>query len=216
MRLKWFDTYQNRTQALVSLGKLGYRHDLIAQAVIDYQNMILACDRAQQPLRWAGVMFHLGEAFLFLAHPETTMEKLDRSLSAFDQALESFTRNEDPTMWAVIQHKLGYLWLQKGQISQNAKNAEMAINACRQALMVRTENRVLVDYAETQANLAQAFWLSGILTANSQFLLEAQQAFEKALSSFKKLNLPRDVTQTSQMYNSLNRAISDNETSLMR
>ncbi|MGB5771503.1 MAG: tetratricopeptide repeat protein, partial [Crocosphaera sp.] len=81
---------------------------------------------------------------------------MELAITAYNCALEVYTREAFPVQWATTQNNLGAAY--RGRIKEDkAENLELAITAYNCALEVYTREAFPVDWARTQNNLGNAY-----------------------------------------------------------
>lgn len=112
------------------------------------------------------------------------IENLLTAISAYEAALQVYTRSNFPEQWAIVQNNQGiaYYSLQDGDacggLRLRALNLEQAISCYQNALQVRTQTDFPENWAETQNNLGNAYSerISGSREENLDLAISAYQA----------------------------------------
>ncbi|NMQ21166.1 tetratricopeptide repeat protein, partial [Candidatus Competibacter phosphatis] len=81
---------------------------------------------------------------------------LELAITAYQQALQVFTREAFPKQWAAMQNDLANAYSQRIR-GERAENLEQALAAFQLVLQVDTREAFPVDWAMTQHNLANAY-----------------------------------------------------------
>ena len=93
-----------------------------------------------------GLQFSTGER-------ESSTERLEQAVAAYNAALQERTRERVPLNWATTQNNLGNALLALGERESSTERLKQAVAAYRAALQERTHERVPFDWAMTQNNL---------------------------------------------------------------
>ncbi len=122
------------------------------------------------------------------------MLNLELGITAYEQALQVFTRTAYSQEWAAIQNNLAAAYSNRIR-GERADNLEREILVYEQVLQVRTRDAFPVDWARTQNNLATAY--SGRIRGQRADNLErAISAFELSLQVYTRDGFPEDWAMT--------------------
>ncbi len=121
---------------------------------------------------------------------------LDKSVTAFREALKEWTRERVPHDWAITQNNLGAALTSLGERESGTARLEEAVTAFREALKERTRERVPLDWATTQNNLGNALTSLGEREGGTARLEEAVTAFREALKEYTRERVPLNWAMT--------------------
>ncbi|MBF34331.1 MAG: hypothetical protein CME94_08955 [Hyphomonadaceae bacterium] len=121
-------------------------------------------------------------------------KSLDRSVSAYREALKEWTRDRVPLNWATTQNNLGNALATLGERGDEQALKD-AITAYRDALKEYTRDRVPLDWATTQNNLGNALRVLGE-RGDEQALKDAITAYRDALKEKTRDRVPLDWAMT--------------------
>ena len=133
MPLQWAATQNNLGNALQNLGEREDGTERLEQAVTAYNAALEVRTREQVPLDWAMTQNNLGAALATLGGAQSCRnpknrkqnnlgaalatlgaredgtERLEQAVTAYNAALEVYTREQVPLQWAATQNNLGKL-----------------------------------------------------------------------------------------------------------
>ena len=126
-------------------------------------------------------------AFLFVEFGDSVwrfplgnrMLNLELSITAYELALQVYTRDAFPENWAMTQNNLGIAYADRIR-GERADNLEEAITASKLALQVYTREAFPEEWADTQHNLGNAY-AKRILEDRADNLEQAITAYQLAL-----------------------------------
>ena len=133
----------------------------------------------------------LGEALFRLNFESGDIEMLKHAISAFQSALQVYTRTKTPMRWAEAMNNLAQVTQVLGEQLKSAEALEKATQACRVVLEVRTKSKTPVLWAATQNNLGSALFLLGKMTKNLDHLQGAAEAFSLASSLYQSRGMDK-------------------------
>jgi tetratricopeptide (TPR) repeat protein len=131
------------------------------------------------------------------------MLNLELSITAYELALQIYTREAFSHDWAAAQNNLGNAYRNRIR-GERAENLEKAIAAYELALQVYTREAFPDDWVMTQGNLAVAFMQRASMTDNTIDLDAAIALFQAALK-FSTPNSPAFISQQYTLGNALSR-----------
>ncbi|MGF1576401.1 MAG: tetratricopeptide repeat protein, partial [Cyanophyceae cyanobacterium] len=112
-------------------------------------------ERDTFPENWAGTQNNLGNAYGDRIHGDRA-ENIERSIAAYELALQVHTREAFPENWARTQNNLGNAYSVRIR-GDRAENIEQAIAAYELALQIYTRDAYPEDWARSTQNLGTAY-----------------------------------------------------------
>ncbi|AOX00125.1 hypothetical protein BJP34_12305 [Moorena producens PAL-8-15-08-1] len=131
-------------------------------------------------------------------------DNLEPAITAYQRALEVYTRQAFPQQWATIQHNLGNAYSDRIR-GEKADNLEAAITAYQAALQVYTLEAFPEDWAMTQNSLGNAY-RERIREEKAGNLEAAINSYQRALEVYTREAFPQ---QWAQIQNNLGNAYSN-------
>lgn len=176
---------------LEDLGREFGDNPALEQAIDLYENTIRAlAPRIERPDEWATTQNNLGNALGVLGQRQRGTWMLERSITAFENALSERSRDRVPLDWAATLNNLGTALRLLGEHRKGPRTLEQAVAAYRSALAERTRERVPQDWAMTQNNLGAALQKLGERQDDPRILDEAVAAYENALREWTRERMP--------------------------
>lgn len=176
----------------------------------DVYNLILKrSTKLVDPALWAAAQINLGSALAMIGS-RLGIEKLGAAVTAFERALEVYSRETFPLDWALTQNNLGNVLQMLGnrlEPKEGITKLKAAINVYNAALEVRTRESLPLDWATTQHNLAAAFLELGARLHGHEGIESVEAAvasFECSLAVRSHKLLPLDWAMT---HNNLGNAL---------
>ena len=123
-------------------------------------------------------------------------DNLERSIHAYEQALQVRTREDFPVDWAKTQNNLANALRQRIR-GDRSDNLVRSIHACEQALQICTRENFPSQWATLQDNLANAL-SERILGDRADNLERSIHAYEQALQIYTREDLPVDWARVQQ------------------
>ncbi len=180
-----------QASVLEDLGREFMDIEALEAAVDLYENTILSLiSQDEQPDDWALIQDKLGKSLGILGQRQRGTRMLERSISAFENALTQHDRERAPFDWASTQNALGNAL---GVLSQRQHDEEMldkSIAAFEGALEIRTSESVPEDWATTQNNLAAVLLTQGQQKKDAKILKRAVEAYKAVLTVWTRERLP--------------------------
>ncbi len=121
-------------------------------------------------------------------------DNLEQSISAYEQALQVYTRDAFPEDWAMTQSNLA-LACWKRIRGERADNLEQSITASKMALQIYTRDTFPEHWARIQNNLAIAY-RNRIRGERADNLEQSISAYEQALQVYTCDAFPEDWART--------------------
>ncbi|MCG9884536.1 MAG: CHAT domain-containing protein, partial [Cyanobacteria bacterium] len=121
-------------------------------------------------------------------------ENLEQAITAYQRALEVYTRKAFPENWATTQNNLANAYRNRIR-GEQGENLEQAITASEQALEVHTREAFPENWAMHQNNLANAYG-DRIRGERAENLEQAITAYERALEVRTRESFPKDWAMT--------------------
>jgi CHAT domain-containing protein len=112
---------------------------------------------------------------------------IELGISAYNQALQVYTRDAFPQQWITIQNNLAVAYRNRIQ-GDRVKNLERAIDACIQALQVATRDTFPEQWAMLQSSLANIY--NNYPYDRVENLERAISAYEQALQIYTRDTFP--------------------------
>ena len=151
------------------------------EAVVKRIGNLLASSTITASERRAALHVAHGAVLLTLGAREDGTERLEQAVTAYNAALEVYTRERVPLDWAVTQNNLGAVLWTLGEREDGTERLEQAVTAFTAALEVRTRQQVPLQWAATQNNLGAVLWTLGEREDGTERLEQAVTAFTAAL-----------------------------------
>ena len=223
MPLQWAATQNNLGNALQNLGEREDGTERLEQAVTAYNAALEVRTREQVPLDWAMTQNNLGAALATLGGAQSCRnpknrkqnnlgaalatlgaredgtERLEQAVTAYNAALEVYTREQVPLQWAATQNNLGNALQNLGEREDGTERLEQAVTAYNAALEVRTREQVPLQWANTQHNLGNALVFLGNRESRTGSLELAANAYRAALEVFTPEHMNWTTTQRKLM-----------------
>ena len=140
--------------------------------------------------RRASLHLALGNALQTLGERKSGPDSLERAVTAYEAALQVYTRERVPLQWAATQNNLGTALAVLGERESGPDRLEQAVAAYKAALQERTRARVPLDWAMTQNNLGAALLALGERENDPARLEQAVVAYEAALQELTRERVP--------------------------
>ena len=166
------------------------------EAVVKRIGNLLASSTITAPERRAALHVAHGNALQTLGEREDGTERLEQAVTAYNAALEVYTRERVPLDWAVTQNNLGAALQTLGEREDGTERLEQAVTAYNAALEVRTRERVPLQWAATQNNLGAALATLGEREDGTERLEQAITASTAALEVRTRQQVPLDWAMT--------------------
>jgi tetratricopeptide (TPR) repeat protein len=198
LEVTWQWQYQiERASILEDLGREFGDNAALAQAIELYETTLLAlAPRTERPDDWATVQNSLGNALGMLGQRQRGTWMLERSITAFENALSERSRERVPLDWAATQNNLGNTLGILAQRQGDTEMLEKAIEAFERALEVRTQAQTPQDWATTQNNLGAALLTVGQRKKDTKILKKAVGAYKNVLQEWTRERVPLDWAMT--------------------
>jgi tetratricopeptide (TPR) repeat protein len=156
----------------------------------------ISCDEASTEDEHGAALNDLGSAQTTLGDRESSTERLEQAVAAFENALLERTRERAPLQWAMTQMNLGSALATLGARESDTEQLEQAVTAFENALLERTRERVPLDWTTTQMNLGAALQTLGKRESGTERLEQAVTAFENALLERTRERVPLQWAMT--------------------
>lgn len=143
-----------------------------------------------------GVLFTVARALSAIGRRLGDEAALLDAISAYREALRSWTRERAPRNWAMIHSNLGISLTYLGRMRGEESLLEGAINAYREALDEWTHEHDPHYWALTQNNLGYALAELGRMREDESLLEEALKAIREALTEWTREHAPLDWALT--------------------
>ena len=198
LEVPWQWQYQKeRAAVLEDLGREFGDNAALEQAIELYETTILVlAPRTERPDDWATVQNNLGNALGVLGQRQRGTWMLERSITAFENALSERSRERVPLDWAVTQNNLGNALGILAQRQSDTEMLEKAIEAFESALEVRTQEQTPQDWATTQNNLGAALMSLGQRKKDTKTLKKSVDAYKNVLQEWTRERVPLDWAMT--------------------
>ncbi|RPI00186.1 MAG: hypothetical protein EHM72_09940 [Calditrichaeota bacterium] len=167
--LDWAMTQNNLGIVLNDLGTSMEGEEgvkLLAQAAAAYENALEIYTREDLPLDWAMTQNNRGIVLSDLGvrteDERGGMKLLAQAKTAYEDALNVYTREQFPLDWAMTQNNRGTVLRELGERTEGEERERLlaqAVEILEQSLQVRTFNYLPIDWAESQGNLAETYTL---------------------------------------------------------
>ena len=154
------------------------------------------------PLDWARTQNALGIALALLGERESGTRRLEEAVTAYRAALEERRRDQVPLDWAKTQSNLGNALRMLGERTRGTQYLMEAIAAHRAALEEQKRDLEPLVWANTQNNLGGALFVLGERELHrdpvrgTEYIVEAEEAFQAALEERRRDRVPLDWAQT--------------------
>ncbi|AFY83206.1 tetratricopeptide repeat protein [Oscillatoria acuminata] len=162
------------------------------KAVELYHQGLQHLDAEAQPAVWARIQNNLGAVYSELARYQDRQENLDRSIRAYQQAL-NYRKGEsggDRRPYAATQNNLGTAYWNLAQHRDAVENLKQAISAYSEALRHHSRSEQPLEYGMIQNNLGTAYWNLAQYEQPKDYLMLAIAAYQIALMYRKKQTVP--------------------------
>jgi tetratricopeptide (TPR) repeat protein len=194
--LQW--QYQiERASVLEDLGREFMDNTALEQAIDLYEITVLdLAPREERPEDWATTQNHLGNVLGILGQRQRGTQMLERSITAFKDALSERRRERVPLDWATTQNNLGNALGILAQRHGDTGMLEASVAAFESALEERTREQTPKDWATTQNNLAAALQSLGQRKNDTQLLKKSAEAYKNVLREWTREEAPLDWAST--------------------
>jgi len=137
-----------------------------------------------------GAQVWLGLALTALGSLDTSADRLQEAVLAYQSALRAFKRKRVPLHWAMVQNNLGNTLWALGKREGHLERLQDAARAFRAALKEYTRERVPLLWATTQGNLGNVLSALGERENGTALLQQAAHAYRAALEEHTRENVP--------------------------
>jgi len=157
------------------------------------------------PTRYAAAKNILGSAcwqYAFLnlfekyEYKYDTKEKLDKAISAYNEALAVFTLEKYPNDYARTQNNLGTAYWSLSEIEEEGDNLFKAETAFKSALKVQTKDNEPLDYAGTKDNLGSTYLRQYLNSYEQNKVKDAIKEFNEVLEIVNVKEYPLEHART--------------------
>ncbi|MCT7965308.1 tetratricopeptide repeat protein [Laspinema sp. D1] len=162
------------------------------QAVELYHQGLQHLDVQAQPSVWARIQNNLGAVYSELARYQDRQENLQRSILAYQQALD-YRKGEpggDMRPYAATQNNLGTAYWNLAQHRDAVQNLKQAVSAYSEALRHHSRSEQPLEYGMIQNNLGTAYWNLAQYEQPKDYLMLAIAAYQIALMYRTKQTVP--------------------------
>lgn len=175
---------EDRVEALVELGLAAMRRfttsgdgRYVEKAVQAYEHALAARAREDDPVAWAAVQDHLGDALMERLDDDNTENK-ERALAAYRLALAAVSPSRNRDEWATYKGDIGRAYddRTKGDRKENLRHA---VDAYHDALRYTSRKKDADRWSSLQNNLCVAY--SHLIPEGASFAELAIQACGRAL-----------------------------------
>ena len=164
----------------------------LSQGLELYHQGLQHLDAQAQPAVWARIQNNLGAVYSELARYQDRQENLERSILAYQQALD-YRKGEsggDMRPYAATQNNLGTAYWNLAQHRDAVQNLKQAVSAYSEALRHHSRSEQPLEYGMIQNNLGTAYWNLAQYEQPKDYLMLAIAAYQIALMYRKKQTLP--------------------------
>jgi tetratricopeptide (TPR) repeat protein len=153
-------------------------------------------DVQAQPAIWARIQNNLGAVYSELARYQDQAENLQRSIAAYQQALNyrkgelTNTEGGDQRPYAATQNNLGTAYWNLAQHRDAVQNLKRAVAAYSEALRYHSRSEQPLEYGMIQNNLGTAYWNLAQYEKPKDYLMLAIAAYQIALMYRTEETLP--------------------------
>jgi tetratricopeptide (TPR) repeat protein len=201
---------KERASVLEDLGREFGDNAALEQAIKLYETTILAlAPRTERPDDWATAQNNLGNALGVLGQRQRGTRMLERSITAFENALSERSRDRLPLDWAATQNNLGNALGILAQRQGDTEMLEKAIEAFESALEIRTQEKTPQDWATTQNNLGAALLTLGQRKKDTKILKKSVDAYKNVLQEWTRERVPLEWAMTLNNLGTALRAIGE-------
>jgi len=164
-RGEWLSAMTKYALVLEVIGERGGDNSYFAKCADAYRQLLSAVTLADDPQQFGLLNFNLGLA-LENASAGGDVGSLDGAITAFQTALEGYTRDADAPDWADTQYRLGFALHSRAaaQASGGVDDIKAAIAAYGASLEVKTRDADALAWAEIENYLGTAYGLLGTRT----------------------------------------------------
>ena len=179
------------------------RDELKRRAVTRYRAAIDASSREEDPRGWAAMQSILGE-FLsgdaidqIIAGSTTIPPAVDEAITAFQSALQVFTRTADPVWWSSLYRGISNMRFQKRILTEKGHRKEIGaefVAAQREALAALDREQYPLEWALSHETLANALMFEGLHSSpqeSAALFSEAIDALRAGLKIFTRNEEPQ-------------------------
>jgi tetratricopeptide (TPR) repeat protein len=138
----------------------------------------------------APMQFILAFALQSLGEQSRNNIEFVRSIDAYTEVLQEYTRERVPLQWAMTQNNLGNALMRLGERENDPGRLLAAVAAYTEALQERARERVPLQWAMTQNNLGGVLMRLGERENDSGRLLAAVAAYTEALQEYTRERVP--------------------------
>lgn len=190
--------YQHaRAAALEERGREYADNEALEHSIELYEHTALPLAReSEHPEHWSATQHALGNALGIAGQRRRGIHYLERSVAAFESALQARTREHTPLDWAATQHGLGNALGILAQRQGDADMLERAVAALDNALQVRSREQTPRDWAMTQYHLGTALLALGQLKRDTAVLARSIDAYRLVLQEWTRERAPLDWART--------------------
>ena len=182
-----------RAAVLEELGREYGDNEALEQSIELYAHSVLPlAPQSERSDDWSATQHRLGNALGIAGQRRRGIHYLERSVAAFEQALQARSRERAPLDWAATQHGLGNAL---GILAQRQGDVDMlhrAVAAFETALQVRGREATPRDWAMTQYHLGTALLALGQLKRDTAILGRSIDAYQQVLQEWTRERAPLD------------------------
>jgi tetratricopeptide (TPR) repeat protein len=196
VQLQW--QYQiTRALVLEELGREFMDNTALEQATDLYETTILElAPRNERPEDWAATRNQFGSVLGILGERQRGTQMLERSITAFKDALSERSRERVPLDWATTQNNLAAALQTLGHRKNDTQLLKKSVEAYKNVLRVWTREEAPLDWASTLNNLGSALRLLGERRKVPRTLEQSVAACNSALAEQTRDRVPEDWAMT--------------------
>lgn len=153
---EWVALQNDYATSLHALGQLdtGATVSILNEAMEAYKSLLPLLKRQENPLKWALVLHNIAMVFQDLGAHSKGSRTLERSISAFNNALTERTSDIAPLEWAVTQNNAAVSMQILGEIQQDADILKESILSYSNALTKLTQEKNPLAWVISTGNLS--------------------------------------------------------------
>lgn len=168
------------------------------QALFYFESALKIATQKRLDQEQLDILFKMGLLYVDLAsaqsaNPSAMQQNLKKAVQTFREIIKASSPQYMSKNYGDSQNVLGAIYLKMADNEKNTANLKLAIRCFEEALKVRNVDNNPRDYAETQVNLADAYFLSQNLDDHYPMAI---QAYQEAADVYSEMKIIGDYSPT--------------------
>ncbi|MCC7157951.1 MAG: tetratricopeptide repeat protein [Ignavibacteria bacterium] len=159
------DVFNDDAEVLQMAGERAYDAGAIDSQIGDYMKYVIIVfdkilglrDKEKNGPEYFKAQNYLGQAYWSLSKVKDTLVNCSKSISYYNEILETITLSSNPFEYAKIKNRIGNTFTAFAEVEDREKNCTTAIESYYEALKVFTIDQYPQDYARAFNNLGGAY-----------------------------------------------------------